>query len=197
MATAGSAHFELQKSSSETYGWCHGQCHPLHPCARHWILNCIRSPKFAVCKLLQTVLVHNFKNIYLLFYLHWKCKCFILFYFCRTKYLQSESGCVERGTKFAFQHHHHGSPNVSPLVVWSRHQQKGLSCHLRGWVSKYVSPIGNSFQFYVCLSWPFVCPAHDMFVQVCVHLSKCLCPNVCVFVCNFGVRKCRSCLKTI
>ncbi len=39
METAGFAHFELQKSSSETYGWCHGHyvhfwiLH-LHPCTQ-------------------------------------------------------------------------------------------------------------------------------------------------------------------
>ncbi len=179
MATAGSAHFELQKSSLETYGWCHGQCHPhpLHPRARHWILNCIRSPKFAVCKLLQTVLEHNFKNIYLLFYLHWKCKCFIF----AGPNIYSQSLAVLSGEL-----------SLPFNITTTGHQMflRWSSDHGTNKKGFRVTYVGEYQSMYPRLVIPFssMCVSHDLLSvlpMTCSSKFVSICPSVCVQMCVY------------
>ncbi len=165
----------------------------------NWILNCIRSPKFAVCKLLQTVLVHNFKNIYLLFYLHWKCKCVLFCFIFAGPNIYSQSLAVLSGDL-----------SVPFNITTTGHQLflRWSADHGTNKKGFRITYVGEYQSMYPRLVIPFssMCVSRDLLSVLPMtrssksvsHLSMCLSPNVCVFVCNFGVRKCnRSCLKTI
>ncbi len=145
---------------------------PTHPRARHWILNCIQSPKFAVWKLLQTVLEHNFKNIYLLFYLHWKCKCFIF----AGPNIYSQSLAVLSGEL-----------SLPFNITTTGHQMflRWSSDHGTNKKGFRVTYVGEYQSMYPRLVIPFssMCVSHDLLSvlpMTCSSKSVSICPSVCV-----------------
>lgn len=153
-------------------------------------LNSEMHSESAVHKLVQTVLVHNFKNIHLLIHLHWKCKSVLFvafFFFLAGPNIYSQSLAVLSGDL-----------SVPFNITTTGHQLflRWSSDHGTNKKGFRITYVGEYQSMYPRLVIPFssMCVSRDLLSVLPMtrasksmsHLSMCLCPNVCVFVCKYN-----------